>query len=82
MTKEFLDNQQYTELSILCYEAIYGHNYISPGGEKATDQFIGTLKLLPGMRVLDIGCNNGSSSLHLADTFGCSVVGVVAARSA
>ena len=51
MTKEFLDNQQYTELSILCYEAIYGHNYISPGGEKATDQFIGTLKLLPGMRV-------------------------------
>ena len=37
MTKEFLDNQQYTELSILCYEAIYGHNYISPGGENTTD---------------------------------------------
>ncbi|MBB30239.1 MAG: hypothetical protein CME25_15215 [Gemmatimonadetes bacterium] len=35
-----------------------------------------------GMRVLDIGCNNGSSSLHLVDAFGCSVVGVDAARSA
>ena len=47
---------QYTELSILRYEAIYGHNYISPGGEKSTDQFIDSLKLLPEMRVLDIGC--------------------------
>ena len=37
MTKEFLDNQQYTELSILRYWAIYGHNYISPGGENAND---------------------------------------------
>ena len=56
MTQDFLDNQQYTELSILSYEVIYGHNYISPGGEKATDQFIETLKLVPEMRVLDIGC--------------------------
>ena len=40
MTQEFLDNQQYTELSILRYEAIYGHNYISPGGENTTDQFM------------------------------------------
>jgi len=52
MTSEFLDNQQYTELSILRYEAIYGHNYISPGGENTTDLFIDTLKLLPKMRVL------------------------------
>ena len=37
MTKEFFDNQLCTELSILRYEAIYGHNYISPGGENSTD---------------------------------------------
>ena len=63
MTQEFLDNKQYTELSILRYEAIYGHNYISPGGENTTDQFIDTLKLLPKMRVLDIGCGLGGPAL-------------------
>ena len=66
MTQDFLDNQQYTELSILRYEAIYGHNYISLGGEKATDQFIDTLKLLPEMRVLDIGCGLGGPAYRLA----------------
>ena len=76
MTKEFLDNQQYTELSILRYEAIYGQNYISPGGEKATDQFIGTLKLLPGMRVLDIGCGLGGPAYRLASKYGVHVHGI------
>jgi ubiquinone/menaquinone biosynthesis C-methylase UbiE len=45
-------------------------------------QDIGTrIGLEAEMRVLDIGCNNGSSSFHLAEVFGCSVVGVDAARS-
>jgi ubiquinone/menaquinone biosynthesis C-methylase UbiE len=35
-----------------------------------------------GWRVLDIGCNNGGSSVHFANSFGASVVGVDAARSA
>jgi phosphoethanolamine N-methyltransferase len=76
MTREFLDNNQYTELSILRYEAIYGHNYISPGGENTTDQFIDTLKLLQGMRVLDIGCGLGGPAYRLASKYGVHVHGI------
>ena len=76
MTPEFLDNKQYTELSILRYEAIYGHNYISPGGENTTDQFIDTLKLLPRMRVLDIGCGLGGPAYRMASKYGVHVHGI------
>ena len=76
MTREFLDNNQYTELSILRYEAIYGHNYISPGGENTTDQFIDTLRLLQGMRVLDIGCGLGGPAYRLASKYGVHVHGI------
>ena len=73
MTQEFLDNQQYTELSILNYEEIFGHNYISPGGEKVADQFIRTLELRPQMRVLDIGCGLGGPAFRMAGKFGVYV---------
>jgi len=76
MTQEFLDNQQYSELSILRYEAIYGHNYISPGGENTTDQFIDTLKLKPGMSVLDIGCGLGGPAYRMANRYGVHVHGI------
>ncbi len=76
MTQEFLDNPQYTELCILRYEGNYGHNYISPGGENTTDQFIYTLKLLPGMRVLDIGCGLGGPAYRMASKYGVHVHGI------
>ena len=76
MTQEFLDNQQYTELSILRYEAIYGHNYVSPGGENTTYQFIDTLKLLPEMKVLDIGCGLGGPAYRMASKYGVHVHGI------
>ena len=66
MTQEFLDNKQYSEFSILHYEKIYGHNYISPGGEKVADQFIRTLELCPQMQVLDIGCGLGGPAFRMA----------------
>ena len=75
MIQEFLNNQQYTKLSILSYEAIYGHNYISPGGENTTDQFIDKLKLLPEMKVLDIGCGLGGPAYRMASKYGVHVHG-------
>ena len=66
MTQEFLDSKQYTELSILRYEAIFGHNYISPGGETVADEFINTLDLRQGMSVLDIGCGLGGPAFRMA----------------
>ena len=76
MTQKFLDNKQYTELSILSYEAIYGHNYISPGGEKVADVFINALDLREGMSVLDIGCGLGGPAFRMARKSGVYVDGI------
>jgi ubiquinone/menaquinone biosynthesis C-methylase UbiE len=38
--------------------------------------------LKPGMRVLDIGCNIGQITLHLAGEFGCDAIGIDASRAA
>jgi cyclopropane fatty-acyl-phospholipid synthase-like methyltransferase len=76
MTQEFLDSKQYTELSILSYEAIYGHNYISPGGEKVADVFINALDLRKGLSVLDIGCGLGGPAFRMASKSGVQVHGI------
>jgi cyclopropane fatty-acyl-phospholipid synthase-like methyltransferase len=76
MTQEFLDSKQYTELSILRYEAIFGHNYISPGGETVADEFINTLDLRQGMSVLDIGCGLGGPAFRMASKSGVHVHGI------
>jgi ubiquinone/menaquinone biosynthesis C-methylase UbiE len=34
------------------------------------------IALMPGQRVLDIGCGRGGPAIVLASTFGCSIVGV------
>jgi len=76
MKKEFLDNQQYSELAILHYEKIYGRNYISPGGEIITDQFIRTLELRSQMNVLDIGSGLGGPAFRMAGKSGVFVHGI------
>ena len=76
MTQEFLDNKQYTELSILRYEAVYGNNYISPGGEDMADEFINSLDLCEGLSVLDIGCGLGGPAFRMASKSGVHVHGI------
>ena len=76
MTQEFLDTNQYTEISIMHYEQIYGHNYISPGGMEVADQFISTLNLRPAMRVLDIGCGLGGPAFRMAKKHYVNVDGI------
>ena len=68
VTQEFLDNQQYSKAAILKYEAVFGHNFISPGGEGVADQFISMLRLQPEMQVLDIGCGLGGPAFRMAST--------------
>jgi len=76
MTQAFLDAKQYTEISIMHYEQIYGHNYISPGGKEVADQFISMLKLRPAMRVLDIGCGLGGPAFRMAQQHNVNVDGI------
>jgi ubiquinone/menaquinone biosynthesis C-methylase UbiE len=47
-----------------------------PGGLALTEQLAERLRLSPECRVLDIAAGRGASALHLADRFGCEVVGV------
>jgi phosphoethanolamine N-methyltransferase len=71
-----LDAGQYTPDEIRKYEAIYGRNFISPGGEATTRELLGLVAITPQMRVLDVGCGLGGATFVIARTFGARVHGI------
>jgi phosphoethanolamine N-methyltransferase len=71
-----LDAGQYTCDSIHKYEAIYGRNFISPGGKATTLDILALLDITPDMRVLDVGCGLGGAALLMAQEFGARVHGI------
>ncbi|MDH3234127.1 MAG: methyltransferase domain-containing protein [Alphaproteobacteria bacterium] len=46
------------------------------GGHEATEHFAKTLKIAPGMKLLDIGCGIGGAARHFAATAGAQVCGI------
>ena len=68
--------KNYNKLGIEIIETIYTDDYLSIGGTASTED----LALLAGVtqqsRVLEIGSGVGGPALHLAATYGCSVVGL------
>lgn len=73
----FSEALRYTRESLLRSEFIYGHGFQSPGGPQGLNKKLTSqMGLAQGMRVLDLGCGTGGTSLHFAKTYGCSVVGV------
>lgn len=71
-----LDSGQYTKAEIEKYEAVYGRNFISPGGLATAQEFTALLQLQAGMRVLDVGCGMGGSAFYMAQQYGVSVHGI------
>ena len=71
-----LDSGQYSRLAIEKYEAVYGHNFISPGGLTTAQEFCAMLDLRPALKVLDIGCGIGGSAFHMAEQYGVQVHGL------
>jgi len=71
-----LDSSQYTRESILKYEKIYGHGYISTGGLDSTQDIVKMLNLQPNMEVLDVGSGIGGSAFHMAQEYGVHVHGL------
>ena len=49
---------------------------LHPGGLDLTRHLGETIGLGPGDRVLDVACGRGASAIHLAQHFGCRVVGL------
>ena len=76
VTQEVLDATQYSTASILNYEAVYGEDYVSPGGEMVATELIRKLGLEPNSRVLDVGCGLGGSAFVMARDFGLQVDGI------
>ncbi|MPC62829.1 Phosphoethanolamine N-methyltransferase [Portunus trituberculatus] len=75
-SQKFLDSNQYSNDSILKYERIFGHTWVSTGGETTTKDFLIKLELEPGQRVLDVGCGTGGSAFFMARQYGVHVHGI------
>jgi phosphoethanolamine N-methyltransferase len=71
-----LDSGQYSRQEIEKYEAVYGRNFVSPGGKATAQEFIALLELKPGMRVLDVGCGIGGAAFYMAQQYGVRVHGI------
>lgn len=71
-----LDNHQYTVDGLRAYEAIYGRDFVSPGGRATTAVMLTTLDPKPGERFLDVGCGLGGAAFMMAQEFGLTVTGI------
>jgi len=70
------DNTQYSAESIEHYEAVFGQDFVSPGGREMAIELITSLNLQPGSRVLDVGCGLGGCAFAMATDFGLVVDGI------
>jgi phosphoethanolamine N-methyltransferase len=75
-TQPVLDSTQYTNSSIQRYEAVYGQDFVSPGGKPMAIKLIKKMNLKPGNRVLDVGCGLGGSAFVMARDFNLFVDGI------
>ena len=71
-----LDQGQYSLGEIRKYEAIYGRNFISPGGEATAREILSLVAITPNMDILDVGCGLGGAAFLIARTFGARVHGI------
>ena len=76
MSSNYDNNGQYSRHSILRYEKIFGHGFVSSGGLKLTKSFCDRLTFGEKTRVLDIGSGLGGAAFYMAEEFDASVLGL------
>lgn len=70
------NDHRYTVAGLRAYEAIYGRDFVSPGGRRTTAAVLRTVSWLPGWRVLDVGCGLGGAAFMMVREHRATVVGV------
>ncbi len=80
-TPQNLDATQYSTESILHYEAVWGIDFVSPGGYDFSVELINQFELDAGSRVLDVGCGLGGSAFVMASKFKFVVEGIDLSRN-
>lgn len=53
-----------------------GKTRLRPGGKKATEWLLASSALGPSKKVLEVACNMGTTSMGIAERFGCRVIGI------
>jgi phosphoethanolamine N-methyltransferase len=76
VTQESLDSTQYAVESIRQYEAVFGNDFVSPGGQDMALELIEQMELKPKSRVLDVGCGLGGNAFTMAREFDLLVDGI------
>jgi len=76
-----LDEGQYSADAIRKYEAVYGRNFVSPGGRDTTLALLALAELAPATRVLDVGCGLGGAAFLMAQAFAARVHGIDVSRN-
>lgn len=74
--QETLMDIRYSQTFIFRLEWIFGHTFVSTGGEATTRHFCGRFGLRHNQRVLDVGCGTGGSAFFMARHYGVEIHGV------
>jgi SAM-dependent methyltransferase len=69
-----LDAEHIKALDPYAFLAVLGKRVIHPGGRRSTDQLLEWASIVPGSRVLDIGCGVGTTAVRIARETGAHVV--------
>lgn len=56
--------------------ASLGKTHLRPGGREATERILSFCNISEDTKVLEVAPNMGTTAIHLAQTYGCQVVGI------
>ena len=71
-----IQEKQYSASNVRAYEAVFGEDFLSPGGRELALRLFEEGGLQKGGRILDVGSGVGGCAFLLAEEFEAEVVGI------